>query len=287
VPQVQPWERSLDLVRSAFKNQSPTISLVLFQAFADAYKMANHCHDRLLEMRGKPLPEATFKEWERFLRTLYNDAWRVYLKKYTPLVKLADPQSTFEGLRDAAKDALLKLQDMYNGRPTSKVRGELLTKLSHLVTVLEDAKDELGERQGIREIDDIPAGFAPHEVAYVPLVGRIAAGEPILAEESIEDTFPLPRQLVGEGSLFLLKVVGDSMINAAIADGDWVAVRQQRMAENGEIVAALIEDDVTVKTLRLSDDNHVWLIPQNPLYSPIPGDEVTILGKVVAVLRRV
>ena len=102
----------------------------------------------------------------------------------------------------------------------------------------------------------------------------------------MEDVFPLPRQLVGEGTLFLLKVAGDSMINAAIADGDWVVVREQRTAENGEIVAAMLDTEATVKTFKQSD-GHVWLIPHNPAYTPILGDEATILGKVVAVLRRV
>jgi repressor LexA len=129
---------------------------------------------------------------------------------------------------------------------------------------------------------DIPS----QEATYVPLVGRIAAGIPIMAEEQIEDVFPLPRQLVGEVTLFLLKVAGDSMINAAIADGDWVVVRQQEEAENGEIVAAMVENEATVKTLKRSD-GHVWLMPHNPAYTPILGDEATILGKVVAVLRRV
>jgi repressor LexA len=123
----------------------------------------------------------------------------------------------------------------------------------------------------------------------VPLVGRIAAGGPILAEQSVEDAFSLPRQLVGEGTLFVLKVVGDSMINAAIADGDWVVVRQQPDAENGDIVAATIdgaEVEGTVKTLKRAD-GHVWLMPHNPAYVPILGDDATIVGKVVAVLRRV
>ena len=134
--------------------------------------------------------------------------------------------------------------------------------------------------------DDVPMDIASQEAAYVPLVGRIAAGGPILAEEAIEDIFPLPRQIVGEGNLFLLKVVGDSMINAAIADGDWVVVRQQPVAENGDIVAAMLEGEATVKTFKRSAD-HVWLMPHNPAYTPIPGDEAEILGKVVAVLRRV
>ena len=134
--------------------------------------------------------------------------------------------------------------------------------------------------------DDSPMDIASQEAAYVPLIGRIAAGGPILAEEAIEDIFPLPRQIVGEGNLFLLKVVGDSMVNAAIADGDWVVVRQQPVAENGDIVAAMLEGEATVKTFKRASD-HIWLMPHNPAYAPIPGDDAEILGKVVAVLRRV
>jgi repressor LexA len=143
-----------------------------------------------------------------------------------------------------------------------------------------------------REEEELPTAELPgidipsQEAIYVPLVGRIAAGGPILAEQSVEDVFPLPRQLVGDGTLFLLKVAGDSMINAAIADGDWVVVREQKVAENGEIVAAMLDGEATVKTFKQSD-GHVWLIPHNPAYTPILGDEATILGKVVAVLRRV
>ncbi len=121
--------------------------------------------------------------------------------------------------------------------------------------------------------------------AYVPMLGQIAAGGPILAEEMIEDVYPLPRELVGEGTLFLLQVKGDSMIDAAICDGDWVAVRQQPTAETGEIVAALIDGEATVKTYQ-HRDGRVWLVPQNPAYDPIPGERATIMGRVVTVLRR-
>ena len=123
------------------------------------------------------------------------------------------------------------------------------------------------------------------DLAYVPVLGRIAAGGPILAEQEVETIFPLPRDLVGEGELFLLKVVGDSMIDAAICDGDWVVVRQQPTAENGDIVAALLDDEATVKTFKRRD-GHVWLMPHNPAYAPILGDEATVMGKVVTVLRR-
>jgi repressor LexA len=122
-------------------------------------------------------------------------------------------------------------------------------------------------------------------IAHVPVLGRIAAGGPILAEQSIEQTFPLPRDLVGEGELFSLKVVGDSMVDAAICDGDWVVIRRQPTCENGDIVAALLGDEATVKTFK-KRDGHVWLMPHNPAYAPIPGDDAHILGKVVTVLRR-
>jgi repressor LexA len=128
-----------------------------------------------------------------------------------------------------------------------------------------------------------PASVA---AAYVPVLGRIAAGGPILAEQEVETVFPLPRDLVGEGELFLLKVVGDSMIDAAICDGDWVVVRQQPAADNGDIVAALLDGEATVKTFKRRG-KHVWLLPHNPTYEPIPGDEATIMGKVVSVLRRI
>ena len=122
--------------------------------------------------------------------------------------------------------------------------------------------------------------------AYVPVLGRIAAGGPILAEEAVEDVFPLPKELVGEGSLVLLRVVGESMIDAAICDGDWVVVRQQNVAENGDIVAAMIDGEATVKTFKRVD-GHVWLMPHNEHFEPIPGDDAAVLGKVVTVMRRV
>ncbi|HCX84140.1 MAG TPA: repressor LexA [Micrococcales bacterium] len=123
------------------------------------------------------------------------------------------------------------------------------------------------------------------QTSYVPVVGRIAAGGPILAEQTVEDVFALPRRIVGDGELFLLQVVGESMIEAAICDGDWVVVRRQNVAENGEIVAAMIDGEATVKTLRRTPDA-LWLLPANPLYSPIDGRDAEILGRVVAVLRR-
>jgi repressor LexA len=119
-------------------------------------------------------------------------------------------------------------------------------------------------------VDPTGVGDAAPAATYVPLVGRIAAGGPILAEEHLEEVFPLPKTLVGDGTLFLLEVSGDSMIDAAICSGDYVVVRQEPTADNGDIVAALIDGEATVKTFQRKD-----------------GTNATILGKVTAVLRRV
>ncbi|GAY11913.1 SOS-response repressor and protease LexA [Pseudonocardia sp. N23] len=143
--------------------------------------------------------------------------------------------------------------------------------------VPDDSSDSRTDPSAVRDERPSPA--------YVPLLGNIAAGGPILAEQAVESVFPLPREIVGEGTLFLLNVRGDSMVEAAITDGDWVVVRQQPVAEQGEIVAAMIDGEATVKTFRRRD-GHVWLMPANPAYDPIPGDDASILGRVVAVLRR-
>lgn len=159
-----------------------------------------------------------------------------------------------------------------------------------LTELLPRAHPVVWSDQGQTTVDAFQDGLniPDQKAAYVPLVGSIAAGRPILAEEAIEDVFPLPRQLVGEGTLFLLRVRGDSMIDAAIVDGDWVVVRKHHKAENGEIVAAMIEGEATVKTLRLDEERkQLWLLPRNSAYLPIRGEDedVTILGKIVAVLR--
>ena len=136
------------------------------------------------------------------------------------------------------------------------------------------------------QYDETDIGDTVTPATYVPVLGRIAAGGPILAEERYDDVFPLPKQLVGEGELFLLEVSGDSMVEAAICDGDYVVIRKEQTADNGDIVAALIEGEATVKTLQRKDGK-VWLLPHNPNYDPIDGTNATLLGKVTAVLRRV
>lgn len=122
-------------------------------------------------------------------------------------------------------------------------------------------------------------------VVQLPVIGAVAAGSPILAEENVEATLPLPVDVVREDSTFVLRVQGDSMVDAGIMDGDFVVVRQQKTAENGEIVVALLDDEATVKRF-FRERDHIRLQPENAAMEPIQVRDVTILGKVVAVFRR-
>lgn len=169
-----------------------------------------------------------------------------------------------------------------HGRPAQIQSGQTASSLS-------DSTRAKATRTGSTRDSPEPLQFpeptaTATDSALVPLVGRIAAGGPILADQEVEDVMSLPRQLVGHGELFMLRVAGDSMIDAAICDGDWVVVRQQNNASNGDIVAALLDDEATVKTFR-QRDGHTWLLPQNSQYEPILGDHATVMGKVVSVLR--
>jgi repressor LexA len=135
-------------------------------------------------------------------------------------------------------------------------------------------------------LPDSMTGIGAHtdKTRFIPLVGSIAAGVPITADQQVEETFPLPESLVGKGELFMLKVKGESMINAAICDGDYVVIRQQKDANNGDIVAAMIDGEATVKTFSRKS-GHIWLLPANDDFAPIDGDQCEVLGIVTAVLR--
>lgn len=173
-----------------------------------------------------------------------------------------------------------------------------LSSVTHQLNQLELSgylRRDAGKTRALEVLIDLPgtatenpADTAPAvgDAALVPLVGRIAAGVPITADQQVEEIFPLPRQLVGKGDLFMLKVSGESMIDAAICDGDWVVVRTQATAENGDIVAAMLDGEATVKAFR-QRDGHTWLLPRNSAFEPILGDHATVLGKVVAVLRAI
>ncbi|HUR73197.1 MAG TPA: transcriptional repressor LexA [Sporichthya sp.] len=224
---------------------------------------------------------------------------------------LPDGPPDADGLTTRQRKVLEVIRDSVERRgypPSMREIGESVgltstSSVSHQLTTLERRGYLRRDPNRPRALEvRLPEGVAPsphHEdedeeavraarpaPAYVPLVGRIAAGGPILAEQAVESVFPLPRELVGDGTLFLLKVSGDSMIDAAICDGDWVVVRQQPVAEPGDIVAAMLDGEATVKTFKRRD-GHVWLMPHNPAYEPILGDQASILGRVVSVLRKV
>ncbi|WP_127499598.1 transcriptional repressor LexA [Actinoplanes solisilvae] len=158
------------------------------------------------------------------------------------------------------------------------------SSVAHQLKVLEDRGYIRRGARGSRAIDVRTPGEQGN--VPVPVLGTIAAGTPILADEHIDEEITLPLSLVGHGTLFALKVKGDSMIEAAICDGDTVVVRQQQVADNGDIVAAMIEGEATVKVFR-RNGGHIELVPRNAAYDIIPGDDATILGKVVTVLRRI
>jgi repressor LexA len=179
--------------------------------------------------------------------------------------------------------------------PTNRELGQAVGLMASSVSYHLNSLEEKGflrrSRSRPRSVDvrmflqpqgDADGGPKP---VLVPLIGSIAAGGPILAEESLEEVLTLPRELVGRGELFCLRVRGDSMVDAAICDGDIVAVRQQREAYSGDIVAAMLDGEATVKVFRRRG-GHVYLEPRNPDYDVIDGDEAVILGKVVSVMRR-
>ncbi len=217
-----------------------------------------------------------------------------------PIVELPDGPENGEGLTPRQLRILTVIKEAVqrNGYPPSmREIGEAAglaspSSVRHQLTNLEQKGWIRRDSQKGRAMEIIIPGeehstpnlLQSSPTRDVPLVGRIAAGAPILAEQEVEDTFALPQQLVGDGDLFMLKVVGDSMVDAAICDGDYVVIRSQNTCEQGEIVAAMIDGEATVKTFK-KRDGHVWLLPANSSYAPILGDEATILGKVTAVLR--
>jgi repressor LexA len=163
------------------------------------------------------------------------------------------------------------------------------SSVAHQLKSLEELGLIRRDARGSRAVDireTLPEPVTRDSDVRVPLVGAIAAGTPILADEQVEEELTLPQSLVGHGRLFALRVKGDSMIEAAICDGDLVVVRQQQVAENGDIVAAMIDGEATVKAFRRTG-HRIDLLPRNPAYDVIPGNNAVILGKVVSVLRRV
>ena len=213
------------------------------------------------------------------------------------VTELPDGPADQYGLTPRQLKILLAIKESTeaNGFPPSmREIGELAglaspASVSYQLKALEEKgflkKDPKGRTLQVSLPGDEPAQ-KPEKTRNVPLVGQIAAGIPITADQNIEEVHTLPESLVGKGDIYMLKVKGDSMVDAAICDGDFVVIRQQKNAEKGEIVAAMIDGEATVKTFS-KKDGHYWLLPANPDFAPIPADNAEILGKVVAVLRSV
>jgi repressor LexA len=170
---------------------------------------------------------------------------------------------------------------------------KILEQMGHLTrdakmprTVVEKPSRRRVRQDRPDEAAKAPAGSGSQDTVTVPLFRQIAADAPMFTGPDPEGIMHLPRQMVGSGALFAVRVAGDSMVNANIFDGDCVIVRHQTTADDGDIVAALIEEKATVKTLHRAN-GHVWLMPQNPSYKPILGDQCGLMGKVVATVHRI
>jgi repressor LexA len=153
-------------------------------------------------------------------------------------------------------------------------------------TVVEKSSRLRLAQESSEGVSSVSMSAGPQNLISVPWFEQIAAGNPVIANLFSEGFMHLPSEMVGYGELFAIRVAGDSMVNASIFDGDYVVVRRQNDAVKGDIVAALIEEEVTVKTFQHAD-GHVWLMPQNPSSEPIPGDGCRLMGIVVATVHRI
>jgi SOS regulatory protein LexA len=283
------WDTSLEDALSAFTHRDAKVAAhVMLEALVESAQMANFCQHEIMRLSPGVIPAKTLQDWYKFLTKLYDYMPNAFVDN-TDLVAPDDSgklERAFEDIGKAALAALMAVKYMDAKGSPEEGRLRAVEQLDRLRTELQVGKIEIEQLSSGNEVDEISGEIGSSEVAQVQMLGRIAAGPPIIAVESHEESFPLPRHLIGGGTLFIVEVNGDSMANVGILNGDLVVVRQQRTAENGEVVAARLDDEVTVKTFKRSDD-HVWLVPENPAYTKILGDNAIILGKVVALLRRI
>lgn len=222
---------------------------------------------------------ASLSERQRRILNVISDA--VMLRGYPPSIREIGDAAGLQSTSSVAYQLKQLEEKGFLRRDPNKPRA---VDVRHLNT--DDAEKKPG-----RKAKDVPdtSTRGPEEsaaVAYIPVVGRIAAGAPITAEENIDTYFPMPDEVVGGGELYMLQVVGDSMQDAGILNGDWVIIRSQSVAEEGEFVAALLDgSEATVKEFH-RDSSGVWLLPHNDAYPPINGDDAEIMGKVVSVFRK-
>ncbi|WP_083090411.1 transcriptional repressor LexA [Actinomyces vulturis] len=252
----------------------------------DSSTRASHSDQPTIAERRESLDARSRAIYDAIVEQVNELGYPPSLREIGSRVGLSSPSSV--------KHQLTKLEDM-----------GLLRRDPHRPRTIEVVMDEsIQEESNAASSDDDSESGQAHVVVTgpwadryevdapvaVPLVGRVAAGAPILAEQDVDDVMALPRRLTGDGELFMLEVNGDSMIEAAICDGDWVVVRRQNDANVGDIVAAMLDDvdgsSATIKVLSRKD-GHQWLLPRNENYAPIPADHAQIMGKVVSVLRAI
>lgn len=231
---------------------------------------------------GKPDINSLSARQRRILDVIHD---AVMLRGYPPSIREIGDAAGLQSTSSVAYQLKQLEEKGFLRRDPNKPRA---VDVRHLNSEEETKKP--GRKTGAKA--DIPktgSSMTPEEaseVAYIPVVGRIAAGSPITAEENIDTYFPMPNDVVGTGELYMLQVVGDSMRDAGILNGDWVIIRSQNVAEEGEFVAALLDgDEATVKEFH-RDSSGIWLLPHNDAYSPIKGDDAEIMGKVVSVFRK-
>jgi repressor LexA len=281
------WNASLGQAYSAFTQAaSETPAVALLRALHDAARMAALCRSEILRITPDAIPGDTLEDWYNFLALLHDYMPDVFARR----IELIGPDSgprlrgPLREIGAAALNSLMAMKYMDAEGAPRIGRTRAIEQLRELQEALETAQEALEAERGVREPARTPKG-QEHGIVQAPILGHIAAGQPIIAIQSNEETLALPTELVGYGNLFIVVVDGDSMANSSIVDGDLAVVREQPDAENGEIVAARLGDEVIVKTLKRSG-GHVWLHPENPIYDDILGDNAAIMGKVVAILRR-
>lgn len=223
---------------------------------------------------GKPDP-AVLSDRQRRILEVIRDA--VVLRGYPPSIREIGDAAGLQSTSSVAYQLNQLEKKGFLRRDPNKPRAVDVRTLPSL-----DTGRKPGRQAGAKG-PQAPSGATAAN--FIPVVGRIAAGSPILAEQEVEEYYPMPADLVGDGELFMLQVVGESMKGAGILDGDWVVVRSQPVAEQGEFVAALIDGEATAKEFH-KDSTGIWLLPHNEDFSPIPGDKAEIMGKIVSVFRK-
>ncbi len=283
------WERGLDNALTAFASRDTRAGRrALLQAFDGSAAMADLCQEEIIRLSPGIIPPKMLQTWYGFLTKLRDSTRNTFADN----ADVAAPDDSgklervFDDIKESALAALMALKYMDAKAAPEEGRLHAVEELEKLRMALQAGKLEIEQMSRGNDVAEMPNEIDPAEVAHVRAVGRIAAGQPIPAIEYQEDSPLLPRRLTGEDPLFLVEIDDDSMADAGILDGDFAVIRRQSSAKDGDVIAADLDNRVTVKTFRRSGD-HVWLVPENHAHTRILGDDAVILGKLVAILRKV